>query len=98
MGRVVLAAQCHDVPEIVVREIEQLAQLRVGGMSLEIAVQKQVELEQPAPAFPFQTVEFDAQTARLTSNSLMWLIAFVGLRPFGQTSTQFMIVWQRNSR
>ncbi len=30
--------------------------------------------------------------------SLILLIARVGLRPFGQTSTQFMIVWQRNSR
>ena len=38
------------------------------------------------------------QTARLTMISLILLIALVGLSPLGQTSTQFMIVWQRNSR
>ena len=38
------------------------------------------------------------QTARLTMTSLILPIASVGLRPLGQTSTQFMIVWQRNSR
>ena len=38
------------------------------------------------------------QTARLTISSLILPMARVGLRPFGQTSTQFMIVWQRNSR
>src|SRR5450432_606759 len=38
------------------------------------------------------------QTARLTISSLILPIARVGFRPFGQTSTQFMIVWQRNRR
>ena len=38
------------------------------------------------------------QTVRRTINSLILPIAFVGLRPFGHTSTQFMIVWQRNRR
>ena len=32
-------------------------------------------------------------TMRLTSNFLILPIARVGLRPFGQTSTQFMIEW-----
>ena len=38
------------------------------------------------------------QTARRTISSLILPIALVGFRPFGQTSTQFMIVWQRNRR
>ena len=39
-----------------------------------------------------------AQTARRTISSLILPIALVGFSPFGQTSTQFMMVWQRNSR
>src|SRR6201999_217084 len=38
------------------------------------------------------------QTARRTINSLILPIALVGLSPLGHTSTQFMIVWQRNRR
>src|SRR5205085_6056397 len=38
------------------------------------------------------------QIARLTSISRIFPIARVGFRFLGQTSTQFMIVWQRNSR
>src|SRR5574343_259295 len=38
------------------------------------------------------------QTARRTISSLILPMAFVGFRPFGQTSTQFMMVWQRNRR
>ena len=38
------------------------------------------------------------QTIRLTSISLILPIARVGFSPFGQTSTQFMIEWQRNRR
>src|SRR6188768_1102817 len=38
------------------------------------------------------------QTARLTISSLILPMARVGFSPFGQTSTQFMIVWQRNRR
>src|SRR5207245_6882442 len=69
-------------------------------MTREIAAEHDVELEQPAATFPFQPLALDTihQTARLTSSSLMWLIALVGLSPFGQTSTQFMMVWQRNRR
>src|SRR5471030_1967748 len=39
-----------------------------------------------------------SQTARRTINSLILPIAFVGFSPFGHTSTQFMMVWQRNRR
>ena len=38
------------------------------------------------------------QTARETIISLILPIARVGFNPLGQTSTQFMIVWQRNRR
>jgi succinate dehydrogenase / fumarate reductase iron-sulfur subunit len=38
------------------------------------------------------------QTVRRTIISLILPIARVGFSPFGQTSTQFMMVWQRNSR
>src|SRR6266852_8419048 len=37
-------------------------------------------------------------TALFTISSLMRPIASVGFKPFGHTSTQFMIVWQRNRR
>ena len=37
-------------------------------------------------------------TARLTINSLILPMALVGFRLLGQTSTQFMMVWQRNKR
>ena len=37
------------------------------------------------------------QTARLTNISLILPIAFVGLRPFGHTSTQFIMEWHLNS-
>src|ERR1700674_1602342 len=37
-------------------------------------------------------------TARFTICSLILPIASVGLSPFGQTSTQFMMLWQRNNR
>src|SRR5574343_403166 len=38
------------------------------------------------------------QTARRTISPLSLPIALVGFRPLGQTSTQFMMVWQRNRR
>ena len=63
-------------------------------------LENQVEIQQAAPALPPEPLPGNPihQTARLTSISLMWLIALVGLRPLGQTSTQFMMVWQRNRR
>src|SRR2546425_165431 len=104
---VVLAATRNDVPQVVVRQIEQRVERVVIRMSREIALQHNVELQQPAPALLLEPLTRNAillfrvtshYTARLTSSSLMWLIAFVGLRFFGQTSTQFMMVWQRNRR
>ena len=59
--------------------------------------------EQPAPGPPAQAPSLEVtdgaahfQTSRRTSMSRILLIARVGFRFFGQTSTQFMIVWQRN--
>ena len=43
-------------------------------------------------------IELGDQTARLTIISLILPIALVGFKPLGQTSTQFMMVWQRNRR
>ena len=63
-------------------------------------LQNQIQLEQPPAAIPLQPVPVDRahHTVRFTSSSLMWLIALVGFRFFGHTSTQFMMVWQRNRR
>lgn|GEM_PF-2660950 len=57
----------------------------------------EVQLEQAAPTVPVDASQF-AHTVRLTRSSLILPIARVGLSPLGQTSTQFMIEWQRNSR
>ncbi len=37
-------------------------------------------------------------TVRLISKSFILPMALVGFNPLGQTSTQFMIEWQRNKR
>src|SRR5690606_10194583 len=67
----------------------------------------EIELQHPAPAPPAHAVELCHGTvcprgrrysARLNIASLILLIARFGLSPFGQTSTQFMIERQRNSR
>ncbi len=39
-----------------------------------------------------------SHTVRFTSSDLILPIACVGLSSFGQTSTQFMMLWQRNNR
>src|SRR5919106_5326410 len=65
-------------------------------MPRQITLQHEVQLQQAAPTVPVQTMVH--QTARLTMISLILPIARVGLRPFGHTSTQFMIVWQRKRR
>src|SRR5579859_5356745 len=100
MGLIVLAATGDDVPQIVVGQIEELGQAGIDFAALQVALQHDVQLEQAAAALPLELFVRKAihQTARFTRSSLMWLIAFVGLSPFGQTSTQFMMVWQRNSR
>src|SRR5690242_7182942 len=80
----------------------------------EEALEQEVVLEQAATAAPAELAERVRierarraagfgdrgvhQTARLTISSLILPMARVGLSCFGQTSTQFMIVWQRKSR
>src|SRR3954451_11202400 len=98
----VVAAADGDVPEVVVGKLEQ----RVQGRNVLILQcgddprQNEIKLEELSPALPLQPFAGQAvhHTERLTSNSLMWLMALVGFRFFGQTSTQFMMVWQRNRR
>ena len=63
--------------------------------------QRDIEFKQcPANAAPAQAFVVSSfhQTARRTIMSLILPIALVGFKPFGQTSTQFMMVWQRNRR
>src|SRR5258708_27068471 len=97
---IVVAAAGDDIPQVVVGQVEQFGQAGIGLPRPEVALQDDVEFQQAAPAFPFEPLSLDTlhQTARFTSSSLIWLIAFVGFRFFVQTSTQFMMVWQRNSR
>src|SRR5438105_70849 len=82
------------------------------GIPVEESLDEQVVLEQAAAAAPAQLAQGPFvdqslhgeacgslnQTARRTISSLILPIALVGFSPFGQTSTQFMIVWQRNRR
>src|SRR5512145_1635783 len=91
-----IAASDDNVPQVVVRQLEQRRERLIVRVALQVALEHEVELQQAAPAFPVQPMVH--QTARLTMISLILLMARVGLRPFGHTSTQFMIVWQRNSR
>ena len=76
-------------------------------MADDALLDEQVVLEQAAAATPLELAELTLaeapvchgrQIARRTINSLILPIAFVGFRPLGQTSTQFMMVWQRNRR
>src|SRR5687768_13001235 len=89
-----VAATAHNVPEVVVGGIEQLRQHPVLRMFQQVALENQVQLEQAATAFPLQPVAFARvhHTVRRTIISLILPMALVGLRFFGQTSTQFMMV------
>src|SRR5688572_15238043 len=53
-----VAATAHIVPNVVVGQVEQLRQRVVLRMLREVPVQDDIELEQPAPAFPEQPVFF----------------------------------------
>jgi hypothetical protein len=93
-------------------ESRLLAEGERGELPIEEPGQHQIELQHATPAMPAQAVGFahartrnaaaasriDRQTARRTKRSLILPIARVGFSPFGQTSTQFMIEWQRNKR
>src|SRR5438270_5989942 len=104
VGRILIASPGDDVPQVVVGQLQKFHQLgavrRVFVKAREIAAEHDVELEQPPAASPLElfTLHTVHQTARFTSSSLMRLIALVGFKFFGQTSAQFMMVWQRKSR
>lgn len=73
------------------------------AVSLVQKAQKQnIEFQQSTPALPAQApqgfVMDDTHSTRLSNNWRIWPIALEGLSPFGQTSVQFMMVWQRNNR
>lgn len=73
-----------------------------GVVLFEKTCELEIELEQTAPTLPTQAphgfVLNDTHSTRLSSIWRMWPIASAGLSPFGQTSVQFIMVWQRNSR
>src|SRR2546422_9584468 len=95
-----VAAPADDVPQIVARQIEHLGKPLIRWTGLHVPLENQIELEEAPAALPLQPVCVDRihHTARLTSSSLILLMARVGLRFFGHASTQFMMVWQRNRR
>src|SRR5712692_5613679 len=100
-GVAAFAASADQAPELVVAVVEQglergealaLEQRRVGTQK---PLEHQLVLEQAAAAAPAQTVHFGVRhgyTDRFTISSLILPIARVGLRCFGQTSTQFMML------
>lgn len=79
-------------------QIRQLCLFKTVEVSLKKALQNKVEFQQGASACPTDTPFLGRHTARCTIMSLILPIARVGFSPLGQTSTQFMIEWQRNSR
>src|SRR4029077_16947272 len=79
--------------------VQQRGKFGIDGVLLQISFKDDVQLEESPAALPLQAVgSLLRHTARFAIISLILLIALVGLRFFGQTSTQFMMVWQRNSR
>src|SRR2546423_1235329 len=54
VGRIVIASPGDDVPQIVVGQIKKLGELGIVGMPGEITLKHDVELEQPAAAFPLE--------------------------------------------
>jgi len=79
-------------------------------MPIEEALYEQIVLQQTPAAAPLEFAESSCiqqrvwlhgccgQMARSAIISLILPIALVGFRLLGQTSTQFMMVWQRNRR
>ena len=103
MGEVALALllAADQIPEFMILQRDEIDEGRLLGFAevseagVEKTRQRDIELEQgtayatPAQAFVISTLH---RTARLTIMSLILPIALVGLRPFGQTSTQCMMV------
>src|SRR4051812_39018634 len=60
VGFVILAAPGDDVPQIVVGQVEQLAQRRVIRMLHQVALEDDVQLEQPPTAFPLEPLALES--------------------------------------
>src|SRR5207247_4139261 len=77
VGSVPVAAAADDIPQIVVRQIEQLGKPFIRWIGLHVPLENQIELEQAPAALPPQPVCVDRihHTARLTSSSLILLMA-----------------------
>ena len=89
------------VRQVCLRYINRLLlPLTEGQLSLGKYLKNPPVMATPADGEPFSFVEFvhQHQMARRTISSLILPMAAVGFRPFGHTSTQFMMVVQRNSR
>lgn len=75
--------------------------VELGVAMVKEVVEQQVELEHAAPTLPAQALDLARveiiHTDCSSIRSLIWPIALVGFKPLGQTSTQFMMLWQRNS-
>src|SRR6476661_7499452 len=59
VGLVPVATPGNDVPQIVVREIEQLAQRAVIRMPYQVALEQDIELKQSPAAFPSEPLALD---------------------------------------
>src|SRR3954467_4302166 len=59
VGFIAIAAPRDDVPQIVVGQVEQLAQRCIIRMLHQVALQHDVQLEQAAPAFPSEPLSLD---------------------------------------
>src|SRR5690606_10196006 len=91
-------------------QIRQLCGVENLQVSLNKALKNKVELQQRPPAMPADASlagvervlarggDAGVHTVRCTIKSLILPIARIGFSPLGQTSTQFMIEWQRNRR
>ena len=97
----------NHIPERVVRHIQQFLEcprflfIELRVMLIDKTSQHDVQLQQPAAAAPAHSLKIfrdDIHTVRLTIRSLMLPMASVGFNSLGHTSTQFMMVWQRNNR
>src|SRR5690606_17236153 len=108
-----LGAGQQHVKQFIVPHLEQLSEgLHVGISKLVFELIKklrddQVVFEQAAPGSPTQARAVDLRlflhwAAALNSATDQELFdlanGLAGLSPFGQTSVQFMMVWQRNRR
>lgn len=68
-----------------------------GVLRAQKPLQHDIEFQQAATAFPAEARKI-AHSTRLVKRLLILPIAAVGSSCLGQTSTQFIMLWQRNNR